>query len=256
MNSRDKKGQVAVITGATKGLGRALSLAFAMADYEVIGVYRSDSVNAARIESEFQVMGLRGQFIRQDVVEDGRWAEFDEAINANRNKDVTLIANASIPFIPKPFHLNEWADYAAQLEVNVKGTLNTFRRLLPEMIRQRCGTLISVLSSALDTSPKGFAAYLTAKSALKGLVEAAAAEYSGRGIRVFSVSPGFMKTPLTDNWSNHLKAQFGSVGQCPDAIANRILALAMDPSTGSRGETYCLDEQVHLAGRPAPYSYV
>lgn len=228
MRNSDEKGRVAVITGATKGLGKALSFAFATAGYEVIGVYRSDSDNAKIVESEFKAKKLRGHFIRQDITEDGNWEEFDQIVEANRDKHFTLIANASSPFVPKPFHLYEWTDFSNQLEVNVRGTFLIFRRLLPTIIKNQ-GTFITVLSSVLNLPPKGFAAYLVAKSALEGLTKAAAAEYSDRGLRVFSVSPGFMKTPLTDAWSDHLKSMIDSKGdiiQTPQKVAEEVLELA------------------------------
>jgi 3-oxoacyl-[acyl-carrier protein] reductase len=242
MRNSDEKGRVAVITGATKGLGKALSFAFATAGYEVIGVYRSDSGNAEIIESEFKDKKLPGCFIRQDITEDGNWIEFDEIVEANRNKHFTLIANASSPFIPKPFHLIDWTEISEQLEVNVRGTFLIFRRLLPKMIKNR-GTFITVLSSVLDLPPKGFAAYLVAKSALEGLTKAAAAEYSDRGLRVFSVSPGFMKTSLTSTWSTHLiavLAQKTSI-QRPDDTAQAILDLTEDSNNLGNGENYSLD---------------
>ncbi len=244
MSNSAEKDRVVVITGATKGLGKALSFSFAKAGYEVIGVYRTDSGGEETMESEFKDKKLPGCFIRQDITEDGNWIEFDEIVEANRDKHFTLIANASSPFIPKPFHLIDWTEISEQLEVNVKGTFHLFRRLLPTMVKARSGNFITILSSVLQDQPKGFAAYLTAKSALEGLTKAAAAEYSERGLRVFSVSPGFMKTSLTDAWSDHLKTLIDSNDggiQTPDNVAQKILALTEDPETNGRGENYCLD---------------
>lgn len=247
MRNSDETNRVAVITGATKGLGKALSFAFAEAGYEVIGIYRSDSGSAEIIESEFGAKNLRGCFIKQDITEDGTWTEFDKIIETTRNKNFTLIANASPRFVPKPFHLNDWTEISELLDINVKGTLLLFKRLLPNMVKAHSGTFITVLSSALETRPKGFGAYLTAKSALEGLTKAAAAEYRERGLRIFSVSPGFMKTPLTDTWSKHLRALIDSKDariHFPDRIAKEIFALAEDPKTKGNGENYCLDSLV------------
>ena len=245
MSSSVEKDRVVVITGATKGLGKALSLTFAKAGYEVIGVYKSDSGSAEIIESEFKDKQLPGCFVRQDITEDGNWIEFDEIVEANRNKHFALIANASSPFIPKPFHLIDWTEISEQLEVNVKGTFHLFRRLLPTMVKARSGNFITILSSALKDQPKGFAAYLTAKSALEGLTRSAAAEYSERGLRIFSVSPGFMKTSLTDAWSEHLRTLIDSKDKgvhTPHNIAQKILALAQDPETKGLGENYCFED--------------
>ena len=244
MSNSDVKERAVVITGATKGLGKELSLAFAGAGHELIGLYQSDASSAKSVESEFRAKNLHGVFIRQDITEDGEWTEFDWFVEKNRNKRFTLISSASPKYIPKPFHLYDWTEFTEQLDVNVKGSLNILRRILPNMLSARSGTFITVLSSSLKTFPKGFAAYLTAKSALEGLTKAAAAEYSNRGLRIFSVSPGFMKTPLTDSWSDHLKTSIESTERLihsPYEVAQKILALAEDPRTKGNGENYRLD---------------
>jgi 3-oxoacyl-[acyl-carrier protein] reductase len=242
MNDGNKK--VVVITGATKGLGKALSLTFANAGYEVIGIYRSDTESAKAIESEFKAKGFQGTFLKQDITEDGGWAEFDKTIEDKSNKHLTLIANACASFVPKPFHLINWLEVSEQIDVSVKGTFLMLKRLLPVMAKAREGNVITVLSAALNPPPKGFAGYVTAKSALEGLTKAVAAEYAMRGIKVFSVSPGFMETSLTQGWSDHLKALIYSNDegvQQPAEVADVILALADDAKTNGQGENYMIN---------------
>lgn len=232
-----------VITGATKGLGKALALTFAGKGYEVLGIYRSDSNSAKIIESEFKARGFQGIFIKKDISEDGGWTEFDELIKAFENRHLTFLANAAPPFVPKPLHLIDRREFYEQIDVNLIGTFLIFKRLLPLMIKARKGTFISVLSSALNDLPKGFGAYLSAKSALDGLTKAIAAEYAPRGIRAFSVSPGFMETSLTKDWSEHLKALIGSdKASQPEKTAEAIFSLAEDSKTIGQGENYLLDE--------------
>lgn len=243
MNNSSAAGKVVLITGGTKGLGRALSLAFAESGYEVIATYRSDERSAASIESEFLRLGLPGAFIKQDITDGRDSPELERIVQSHNGKSFTLIANASVPFIPKPLHLNEWDEISRLIDVNVKGTFLLFKRLLPSLMKSRNGTFISVLSSALNPPAKGFASYLVAKSALDGLTRSIAAEYCSRGLRVFSVSPGFMETSLTEDWSEHLKAMMrnsnGSASR-PEDMAEAILALAKDPATKGEGENYLL----------------
>ena len=232
---------VAVITGATKGLGRELSFAFARAGYCVIGLYSCDEQAAESVRNEFLCEGLCGNFIKQDITDEEGWAEFDEKVKSVGKADLTLIANACVPFVPKPFHQLTWSEMSELIDVNVKGTYLTLNRLLPMMIKARSGTVISVLSTALKTCPKGFAAYLTAKSALAALTASAAAEYSERGIRFFSVSPGFMETSLTRSWNDHLiSAVVTNSGgiQRPADIAAEILSLTVSSVHPGRGEDY------------------
>lgn len=240
MNNQD----VVIISGATKGLGRCLSLAFAEAGYEVIGLYRSDTNAAKALEAEFREKNFQGVFIKQDITADGSWAEFDEIIKGYADKRFTVIANACAPFVPKPLHLIDWLEVSAQIDVNVKGAFLLFKRLLPAMVKARQGTAISVLTTALNSPPKGFGAYITAKSALESLTEAVAAEYAARGIKVFSVSPGFMETDLTKDWSDHLKALIYSdnnAAQPPAEIAAKILSLTKNSEIAGQGENYFLN---------------
>lgn len=239
------KRPVAVITGGTKGLGRDLSLAFATAGYEVIGIYRSDSDSATDLQSTFEAAGLSGTFIKRDISEDGEWPELIEVLRERNFDEYVFVANACVPFTPKPIHLIEWAEISQQIDVNVKGTFSVFKQLISYMVKARKGTVVSVLSTALDPPSKGFAAYVTAKSALDGLTRSIAAEYGQKGIRAFSVSPGLMDTTLLDGWSDHLKSAInaGRDGlQQPNSVAGAILELVKDPSVPANGETYRLDD--------------
>jgi 3-oxoacyl-[acyl-carrier protein] reductase len=238
--------KTAVITGATKGLGRALSLVFAENGYDVIGIYRRDEVAAKSLETEFRKKSLRGFFVKQDITQDD-FSRFDEIIESAKGNQLTLIANACSRFAPKPLHLVDWPEISDLIEVNLKGTLQVFERLLPSMIKTRDGALIGVLTAALHASPlppKGFSAYIAAKSALEGWLKGVAAEYAARGVRVFSVSPGLMKTALTDNWSEHLKSSMhtGGTAICdPMEVAAQIFNLTVNPETSAKGENYLLD---------------
>lgn len=226
-----------VITGATKGLGRELSFAFAADGYEVIGLYRSDVAAADQIKAEFASRGLPGRFIHQDIVAEGAWVEFEEAIAASNADHIIFISNASAPFAPRPLHLIDGDELSQLLLVNAVGMLNVLKRLLPTMVRRRAGLVISILSTALTQKPKGFSAYVAAKAALRGLTDMAETEYGDRGIRFVSYSPGFMETDLTRSWSPHLKASMNLDGELdPAQVASRILAIANESAVETSPE--------------------
>lgn len=240
-----KTNKVVVITGATRGLGKALAHSFALADYEVVGLYHSDVASATLLKSEFANRNLKGVFLKQDVTAEEGWVEFDEAMAPHEGKHLTLINNACAPFTPRPMHQISWPEFSSLLEVNVKGALLTFRRLLPRMVKPPGATFVSVLTSALAFPAKGFASYITAKSALEGLTRAVACEYGPRGIRSFSVSPDFMDTSLNAGWSDHLRVAILSKGkrpQDPINVAKSILSLVEDPATLGQGENYPLTD--------------
>lgn len=229
-----------VITGGTKGLGRELTLAFARAGHRSLSLYHKDENAAARLEADLTAESLAGRALRHDVTDDDEHAKVWAVPEIASAAQLTLIHNASAAFAPTPFHLLTWADFESNLRVALKGAWASARALLRPMLARGHGTIITVLSSAVTAPPKGFAAYVAAKSALRALTESIAAEYGGRGIRVFSVSPGFMRTPLTDSW--HPLMRQAVMGQSDPAdtaaVAARILALAESDALPGRGENY------------------
>jgi 3-oxoacyl-[acyl-carrier protein] reductase len=244
MNSNlQHNNRIVIISGATRGLGKELSLAFARADYSVIGLYRSDAESANRLLSELKCNNDEITFIRKDITSDNDWSEFDGLLKSNNNKHITLISNACAPFSPKPMHLINWQEISDQIDVTLKGTFAIQSRVLKYMLRFGSGTIINILSAAMrsNPTPKGFSAYIAAKCALEGLTRATASEYAAKGIRVFSVSPGLMQTSLTMNWSEHLKSSIIATGgsfQDPARIAQLILRLAQDGNVGKSGEDF------------------
>jgi NAD(P)-dependent dehydrogenase (short-subunit alcohol dehydrogenase family) len=109
------------------------------------------------------------------------------------------------------------------------------------MLKKGGGTIVTVSTSALSNTPaKGFAAYLAAKGALRAFTASIAAEYRSRGIRVFSVAPGFMATPLTQSWHAAFReaALRSSVAADPATVARSIRKLVEDTTLPAGGESY------------------
>jgi 3-oxoacyl-[acyl-carrier protein] reductase len=232
--------RLALITGGTKGLGREIALTFGRAGYEIVALYSSDERAAEELKNAFAHAKVEGSVVRQDVTveESTLWSEN----NIQEAQSLTLIHNACAPFSPVPVHQLGWSDVEESFRVAVKGAWICTQALIRPMLRKGSGVIVNVLTSALgEQTPKGFAAYLTAKHALRGLTLALAAEYAERGVRVFSVSPGFMDTPLTNRWDSRLRdiirANSSRVTE-PDAAAKRILELVTDETAPGRGEDY------------------
>ncbi|MCO6509332.1 MAG: SDR family oxidoreductase [Aridibacter famidurans] len=236
MPDEAQKRKVAVITGATGGLGVELCREFSKGGFEVVGLYLRNDAAAEELQNE---LGAGVLLLKQDITADGDWKGLEELLEERSGSDFTIVANASAQFTPKPLHLLKPAEYEQLYSVNVIGAVRLLGKLLPVMIRNKGGRFVSVLSSAMEPPAKGFAAYAAAKSALRSLTRSISLEYGDRRIRSFSVSPGFMKTPLTDRWSDHLTASLVSDGaQEPSYVARRIRELADDPDTGLKGEDY------------------
>jgi 3-oxoacyl-[acyl-carrier protein] reductase len=235
-------GRTVIITGGTKGLGRELSLDAARQGDCPIALYHHDAAAAAQLEADLAAESLAGRAVRHDVTNDDPnaavWAA-PEIVNAGA---LALIHNASAAFVPTPFHLLRWSDFEYNLQVALKGAWACARAVLRPMLARGRGTIVTVLSTALTDSPKGFAAYVAAKSALRGLTESLAAEYAARGIKVLSVSPGFMRTPLTDAWHPAMRqAVMGNTeASDPARVAARIRTIMRSDAVPGRGENHAV----------------
>lgn len=226
-----------IITGGTKGLGRALSLEFGRAGWRVVAVYCSDLNAAQELELQFRTEGIHGNTLRHDVAS-GPLPEIPSSAQ------LVLIHNACASFQPKPLHLLVWEDFEQQLAVAVRAGLYCAQSVLRPMVQRGGGVIVTVLSKALQgTVPKGFGAYNTGKMALLGLTRSLASEYASRGIRAFAVSPGFMHTALTAAWDARMRdaiLQAGHPPLDPCDIARKIHELVLDPAQGQHGEDYML----------------
>jgi 3-oxoacyl-[acyl-carrier protein] reductase len=234
------KGTV-VITGATKGLGREIVLAFGRAGWFVFGIYSSDEMAAENLRTEMTKEDFRGTLIRHDVttVSDSIW-NHSEILNTT---DLVLVHNAAASFCPTPMHQLQWPDFETAIDVAVKGSWQCVQALIRPMLKAGRGAIVNVLTSAIESfPPKGFAAYVTAKSALRGLNFALAAEYGPRGVKVFTVSPGFMETALTKAWDERFREVIRGASRNTDpvAAAGRLLELVENHAIPGRGEDYQL----------------
>lgn len=231
-----------IITGGTKGLGREVSLAFGRAGCFVIALYAGDQAAAREWELAFAQDKLAGVAVQHDVgAEDATVWSRPEITEAD---DLTLIHNACAPFNPQPMHLLTWQDFEKNHRVAVKGAWQCSQPLIRLMLKKKRGTIITVLTAAVEGNPpKGFAAYVTAKHALRGFTLALAAEYAPRGLKIFSVSPGYMETTLTGQWDERLRQGIRDSAERltrPPAAAERIMELARSAGTAGAGENYPL----------------
>jgi 3-oxoacyl-[acyl-carrier protein] reductase len=232
--------RTAIITGGTKGLGREIALAFGRAGYTVLALYSSDAQAATELNAALAEIKAAGSAVCHDVCSDDAavWnrPEIAEAEN------LTLVHNACAAFSPVPMHQLGWPDFDANLSVAVKGAWLCSQRLIPLMVKRKSGAIVTVLTNAIEgMPPKGFAAYTTAKHALHGFTLALATEYSSRGIKVFSVSPGYMDTPLSQQWDARLRELIRANSEritIPAAAAARIVELLADTQVPGKGEVY------------------
>jgi 3-oxoacyl-[acyl-carrier protein] reductase len=228
-----------VITGGTKGLGRELALAFSQAGYFIYAFYSSDEKAAEDLRLLLAAAEAGSCVLRYDVTTENEsiWKrpEISEA------ESLILIHNACAPFSPTPLHQLRWQDFGAGFDVAVKGGWLCSQALIRPMLKAKRRAIVNVLTSAIESAPpKGFAAYVTAKQALRGLTLALAAEYGPMGVRVFTASPGYMDTPLTERWDDRFREAIRAASRVTDPVfaARRLVELVESDTVQGRGEDY------------------
>ena len=232
--------RTAIITGGTKGLGREIALAFGRGGYSVVAFYSSDEIAAEQLRAALAEAKAEGRVLRHDVTVENSaiWTlpEIEEA------ESLTLIHNACSAFSPVPMHQLNWQDFERNLNVALKGGWLCSQALIRLMLKKKPSTIVNILTSALDgLPPKGFAAYVASKHALRGLTLALASEYGPRGVRVFSASPGYMDTPLTEAWDERFRDAIRSGSTRithPAEAAQRLMELVGDETLAGQGEDY------------------
>jgi 3-oxoacyl-[acyl-carrier protein] reductase len=197
------KDKVALVTGASQGIGRATSLALAEAGAKV-AVAARNAEKLASLVAEIQGAGGEALAVTMDVADAGQVKNgFAQALSHFGRLDI-LVNNAAITrdTLALRMKLDDWD---AVLRTNLTGTHLCIQQALGAMLKQRSGRIINVTSVVARTGNAGQANYVASKAGLIGLTRAMAVEVASRSITVNAVAPGFIETPMTDPLSPELK---------------------------------------------------
>jgi NAD(P)-dependent dehydrogenase (short-subunit alcohol dehydrogenase family) len=224
--------KVAIITGASGGIGAGLATGFRHAGYAVVATSRSiapsDDPDVLTVNGDITEIDTADRLVEQTL---DRFGRID-----------TLINTAGI-YIGKPFTEYRLEDYTAITAVNLAGFFHITQRVIPEMVKQGSGHIVNITTSLVDQPDSKRPAALTAltKGGLAAVTRSLAIEYASHGIRVNAVSPGVIKTPMNDEASYEGMASLhplGRLGQVSD-IVDGILYL--ERATFVTGETLHID---------------
>jgi 3-oxoacyl-[acyl-carrier protein] reductase len=227
------EGKVALVTGASRGIGAATARLLARHGAAVAVNFHQSGATAAALVSEIEASGGRALAVGADVRERAQVeAMVGQATAALGAVDI-LVLNAAIQFPMVPFVDYPWEAFEAKLTGELKAAFFCSRAVVPSMIRRGRGSIIAV-SSGLSRHPGfGFCAHSTAKSALDAFARALALELGPRGIRVNVVAPGLTLTDATAGLPQQVKE--ASARQTPlgrnavaEDVAGAILALVSD----------------------------
>jgi len=239
MKIRDLKGQRALVTGGTSGIGRATAHALAREGARVLISGRS-AARGAEVIAAIKAAGGAAEFVRADLesVDDVRAL-------AERAADVDILVNNAGVFPGGATHELSEAKFDETFAVNVKAPFLLTAAIAPKMAARGGGAIINVTTMAAEFGIPGLSAYGASKAAVALLTKAWAAEYGPKGVRVNSVSPGPTSTPGTDAMGEGFAAIVSTIplGRAADAeeIAEAIVFLASGKASYVNGATLNVD---------------
>lgn len=250
-------GKAALITGAASGIGRATALTLAREGASVM-VTDLSGAGAEAVAAEIESAGGKAQAMQQDTTDEARWQEVITATQAAFGKLDVLVNNAGIA-ITGPLESFSLTDWRKQQAINVEGVFLGIKHAIPAIRDAGGGSIINLSSIAgLRGNRTGLGAYSATKGAVRLLTKTAALEVAKDKIRVNSVHPGIIETPIWDsilppgegrrnatdlNKRAAVSVPTGVLGQ-PQDIANGILFLASDQSSYMTGSELVIDAGV------------
>lgn len=243
--------RVAIVTGATRGIGLAVASRLARDGFDIVANYRGDDDVAASARTELEATGRQVVLTKGDVSHaDDAGALIETALKELGQIDV-LINNAGITRDTLMMRMSE-DDWDAVLSTNLKGAFLTSKAAIRPMIRQRSGRIVNMTSVVGLVGNAGQANYASAKAGLVGLTKSMAKEVGSRGITVNAVAPGFIETRLTDVLNQDLKETLlkqipaGRLG-CPEDVAGAVAFLVSPDASYITGHVLTVDGGLFMA---------
>tara|TARA_E500000331_G_scaffold343269_1_gene377900 strand:- start:39 stop:791 length:753 start_codon:yes stop_codon:yes gene_type:complete len=237
------EGQTAVVTGASRGIGKAIAISLAKEGAEVIVNYSSSLENANKVVSEINSFGGKAYPLQADISNENSVNDFIKTVLDKNTKIDVLVNNAGITKDGLLMRMKT-DDWQKVLDLNLSGVFYCTRAVSRQMLKQRKGRIINITSVVGLIGNPGQANYSAAKAGVVGLTQTAAKEFASRGITVNAVAPGFISTDMTKDLNSEgiLSAiPLGRFGE-PEDVAGAVRFLAADPSAAYiTGQTIQVD---------------
>jgi 3-oxoacyl-[acyl-carrier protein] reductase len=241
------KGRVALVTGSSKGLGRALGFALGQAGAKVAFNYFNDAKKASQTFSDFIATGAQGMLVRGDVTVEQDVHRMMESIKAELGPVDILVINATCDQPHKPIEEYDWAFYQRMLDFFVKSPFLLTRACLPYMKGQRWGRVINIGSEVVARGVPNFSAYIAAKGGQNGWNRGMATELAPFGITVNMISPGWIPVERHENDPQAEKDGYRALIPAnrwgvPDDLGGAVVFLA------SQAASFVTGQNLHVNG--------
>lgn len=239
------KNKIALITGAGRGIGRAIAIALAKESAEVVINYNGSEERAKEVKQTIEENGGKASIYKCNVSDFVACeAMIKDIVKEYGHLDI-LVNNAGITKDGLIMKMKE-EDFDSVLNVNLKGTFNTIRHSARQMLKQRSGKIINISSVSGILGNVGQANYAASKAGVIGLTKTMARELGSRGITVNAIAPGFVDTEMTEVLSEEIRENackqiiLGRFGK-PEDIANTAVFLASDKADYITGQVISVD---------------
>ena len=237
--------KIALVTGAGRGIGRAIAIALAKEGAEVVINYNGSEERAKEVKQTIEENGGKASIYKCNVSDfTACEAMIKDIVKEYGHLDI-LVNNAGITKDGLIMKMKE-EDFDSVLNVNLKGTFNTIRHSARQMLKQRSGKIINISSVSGILGNVGQANYAASKAGVIGLTKTMARELGSRGITVNAIAPGFVDTEMTEVLSEEIRENackqiiLGRFGK-PEDIANTAVFLASDKADYITGQVISVD---------------
>ena len=236
-------GKTALVTGASRGIGRAIALRLAEDGANVAVIYAGSADKAEAVVNEITALGVNAKAYRCNVADSAAVNETVKAVTNDLGKIDILVNNAGITRDGLMLRMKD-EDFDAVLDTNLKGAFNMIRACYSGFIRKKSGRIINISSVYGIMGNAGQANYSASKAGVIGLTKSVARELASRGITCNAVAPGFIQTDMTENLGDNNpllnSIPLGRMGK-PEDIAAAVAFLASDSAAYITGEVLKVD---------------
>lgn len=243
-------GKTALVTGGSRGIGKAIALELASQGANIVVNYTRNAEMAADVVREIENMGAKALAVQADVSNSAEAESLvDQALTTFGQIDL-LINNAGITRDTLLIRMKE-EDWDDVIQINLKGAFLMTKLVGKAMLKKKSGKIVNITSVVGVMGNAGQANYAASKAGLIGLTKSAAKEFAPRGITVNAVAPGFIRTDMTDAISDEMKAKYseaiplGAMGEAED-IARTVAFLCSEGARYITGQVLLVDGGLHI----------